>query len=454
MRGSLPDIVMKTTLLFCSALLASTLTGLTSCEEKASNGGETPQPPTAETPQPEPQKPAAPTQEEVAAFLKKELGENPLVTPWAVNVDTPTGNADGSLSLSASLTVSVKEDIFTREDAPAALNQERTASNESLNRAILPESVYLMQAGAPTNMLTEADRAAKPLPEELQKLADELRNLAESPLYRPLAAAGKEEKLTATFKATHADGAWQFSELMLDKSALAPLEAGITRSALPADATIATADTEENRKAQLREKIATFNQTAEPYIKGREEAARNRLAELRAKQDEELRRAAEQAEAEAKARQEWEERCTRFIAEDKQFAGEWTRDNRFGELTLRITRTTRHDNAIHFIGTIYDTKLPAASLDIAGRCDLSKGGDKAQVDITIYDGQYDPDQPTAEVYDADDSLMALKLSPEGALEGVMTCQSWKDTPEKAFNIRLSAPKGKEKRSRRRSSQED
>ncbi len=443
---------MKTTLLFCSAILASALSSLPSCEKKA-EVSDTPQPPAAESPQAEPQKPTAPTQEEVAAYLKKELGENPVATPWAVNIDSDTENADGSHSLTASLTVSVKEDLFSREEAPAAFNQERTASNESLNRAILPESVYLMQVGATTNMLTEADRAPKPLPEDLQKQADELKALAESPIYHALATAGKEVTLTATTKTTHQNGAWQFSETVIDKSALSPLEAATPRSALPADATIATADVEESRKSQLRDKIAAFNQAAEPYIKGREDAARTRLAELRAQQEEELRRAAEQAEAEAKARQEWEERCTRFIAEGKQFVGEWTRDNRFGELTLHISRTTRHDNAIHFIGTIYDTKLPAASLDIAGRCDLSRSGDKAQVDITIYDGQYDPDQPTAEVYDADDSLMALKLTPEGALDGVMTCQSWKDTPEKSFTIRLSAPKSKEKRSRR-SSRED
>ncbi len=448
--GILPDIVMKTTqLLLCSAFLGATaLVAIPACEKQGEQ--EAPQPAATEAPQPEPQKPAAPTQEEVNTLLTQALGESSIVTPWAVNIDSTTPNADGSLSVAASLALSLKEDLFTREDAPASLNNERMASNESLNRAMLPEAVYLMQVGAPTDMLTEADRSAKPLPENLQQMADELKTLAESALYRPLATVGQELKLTATFKASWKETGWEFSEMELDNSPLLPLESGIARSALPAGAPVITEGFEEARKAELREKIAAFNQAAEPYIKGREEAARTRLAETRARQEEELKRAAEQAEAEARARQEWEERCARFIAEDKQFAGEWTRDNRFGELTMRITRTNRHDNAIHFIGTIYDTKLPAASLDIAGRCDLSQGGDKAQVDITIYDGQYDPDQPTAEVYDADDSLMVLKLSPEGALQGVMSCHSWKDTPEKAFNISLSPSKEKEKsRSRRK-----
>ncbi len=437
---------MKTTLLLCSAFLATaTLTAFPSCEEKTAEQPANP-PAATETPQQtEQQAPAPPTEEEVTALLTRELGECPIVTPWAVTIDSTTANPDGTLSMTSCLALTVKEDLFSREDAPAVLNSERMASNESINRAMLPEAVYLMQVGAPTDMLTEADRAAKPLPEDLRHQANALREYAEAALYRPLAPAGQELKLTATFKATpRSEGGWEFSELMLDKSALSPLEVGIARSSLPEGAPIITPDVEESRKAELREKISAFNAAAEPYIKGREDAARTRLAEHRAKQEEELKRAAEQAEAEASARQEWEERCARFIAEDRYFSGEWTRDNRFGELTLRITRTTRHDNAIHFIGTIYDTKLPAANLDIAGRCDLSQSGDKAQVDINIYDGQYDPDQPTAEVYDSDDSLMVLKLSPEGKLEGIMTCLSWKDAPEKAFNIVLTAAKEKAK----------
>ncbi len=440
---------MKTTkLLLCSAFLgAAALVAIPSCEKQ----GDREAAQSTETAQPEQQKPVAPTAEEVNSLLTQALGESAIATPWAANIESTTPNADGSLSVTASLALSMKEDLFTREDAPEALNAERMASNESLNRAMLPESVYLMQVGAPTDMLTDADRAAKPLPAELQQQADALKALAESPIFRPLAPVGQELKLTATFKATpKAEGGWDFSEVTLDKTPLAPLEAGITRSALPADAAIVAPDAEDNRKNEIREKIAAFNQAAEPYIKGREDAARTRLAEHRARQEEELKRAAEQAEAEARLRQEWEERCTRFIAEGKQFAGEWTRDGRFGELTLRIARTTRHDNSIHFIGTIFDTKLPAASLDIAGRCDLSQGGETAQVDINIYDGQYDPDQPTAEVYDSDDSLMVLKLSAEGKLEGVMSCQSWKETPEKAFKVNLSVSKEKEKsRSRRR-----
>ncbi len=441
---------MKTTQLICSALLAAaTLATIPSCKDGGTEASAEQQPGATAPTQSEPAKPAAPTEEELATMLTTQLGESAIATPGAVIIDSCTPHEDGSLAMTARLALTLKEDLFTRENAPAAFNTERQAVNESLNRAMLPESVYLMQVGAPTEMLTDADRSAKPLPEDLQKLSDELKELAEASVYRSLAPAGQAVEVTANFKATYQNNTWEFADVVVDNAALMALETGVSRSALPEAAPIITPEFEEARKNELREKIAAFNQAADPYIKGREAAARTRLAEHRAQAEEELRKAAEQAEAEANSRQEWEQRCTQFIAEGKQFAGEWTRNNRFGELTLRITRTNRHDNAIHFIGTIYDTKLPAASLDIAGRCDLSQGSDKAQVDITIYDGQYDPDQPTAEVYDADDSLMVLKLSSAGKLEGIMSCLSWKDTPEKAFNINLSPSKEKDKgRSRR------
>ncbi len=442
---------MKTKLLLCSALLATAaLAALPSCKEQSGQEPAAPQQATAEAPQPEPVLPAAPTPEEVTASLQAALGEHPLVTPGNATIDGDTTHEDGSHSLTARLTVTLREELFTRENAPAIFNAERMAVNESLNRAILPEAVYLMQAGAPTDVLTDADRAARPLPAELQDMANKLKELAEAEVYRSTASAGLALELTATLKATHgaANGMWDFTDIELDKAPLTPYETNIMRSALPEGASIITPEFEEARKTELREKIAAFNLAAEPYIKGREDAARVHLAELRAQKEEELRRAAEQAEAEARSRQEWEERCARFIAKDNKFEGEWTRDNRFGEMTLRITNTNRHDNAIHFIGSIYDTKLPAASLEITGRCDLAQGSDKAQVTLSIYDGQYDPDLPTAEVFDADDSLMVLKLSAEGTLEGVMSCLSWKDTPEKAFQIHLAPAKEKSRSGKR------
>ncbi len=442
---------MKTTQLFCSALLAAAaLTALPSCDPAEEKPEANAQPAeTTTTPPAEPAKPTAPTEEEVATLITGNLGGCAIATPGAVIIDSVTPNEDGSLGVTARLALTLNEELFTRENAPAAFNAERLAVNDSLNRAMLPESVYLMQVGAPTEMLTDTDRVAKPLPEDLQAAANELKELAEASVYRSLAPAGQSVEVSARFKATlNPENKWDFAEVQLDNAALVALEAGIARSTLLEGAPVITPDFEEARKADIRAKIAAFNDAATPYIASREENARTRLAEHRAQKEEELKRATEQAEAEAFARQAWADRCAKYIADGKRFAGEWTRDNRFGELTISITKAKRLDNSIQFYGTLFDTKLPAASLDIEGRCDLTMG-DKAQVDITIYDGQYDPDQPTAEVYDSNDSIMVLHLSPEGALEGVMSCLSWKEEPEKAFNIKLAPAKEEKKGGSRR-----
>ena len=39
-------------------------------------------------------------------------------------------------------------------------------------------------------------------------------------------------------------------------------------------------------------------------------------------------------------------------------------------------------------------------------------------------------------------MLSLQLSKEGRLTGIMSCTSWANTPEKAFQINLS-PKAKE-----------
>ncbi len=476
---------MKTKHLICSAVLtAASLTVLNSCEDQGTGAAAASQPAGQGTEAPEPPKPEPPTGEEVAAQLMQQLEESPLATPGEWELTEAELQPDGSFAVAARLTLTVNEDIFTRENAPAAFNDERKAANEGINNAMLPESGYLIQVGAPTDIITEEDRTAKPLPENLQQLANELKQLAEASVYRKTTDAGQTVTVHATFKATEAPATtespaagtadatattespaagtadatataeppaaepapllrqWTLSEVAIDNAALLALESGIARSALPGDAPLLTPEFEEARKADIRAKSAAFNEAAFPYIQGREDVARTRLVEYRAAKEEELRQASEQAEAEQAAREEWANRCAEFIADGKTFSGEWTRDNRFGELSLHIARTMRHDNSLQFFGQLYDTKLPAASLDITGRCDLTQGGDKATVDITIYDGQYDPDQPTAEVYDSSDSLMVLTLSADGKLNGVMSCQSWKETPEKDFKVQLAPAKGK------------
>ena len=432
-------------LLIQTLALTATATMLTSCFDEikqAVAGEEAP----AEQPAAEPVVPEAPTEpsnEDITRMLMEQLSGCEIASAGQLTCSTPTKNTDNSISMGASIKMAVKEDLYAKDAAPAAFNKEREAVNEAANTSMKPESVYLFQVGATSDLITDADRTAKPLPENLQTPLNELKELAEAPVYRKVVNTGDEVEASATFTAIYVDGAWQFSNIVVDNAALLALNDYTAQSELPQDAPILTPEFEESRKALIREKVAAFNQLAEPYIKGREEAARATLTQHQARAEEEARRMTEQAAAQEAARQECIQGYVQALADDKLFAGEWTRDKRFGEISLHIEQAKQFENAVQFVGTIYDTKLPEASLDIAGRCDLTPKEDgTTQLDITIYDGQYDPDQPTAEVYDAKDGMLSLKLSKDGKLTGIMSCTSWANNPEKAFQINM-APKAKE-----------
>ncbi len=440
-------------ILIQTAVLTTATTMLTSCfdEVKQMVMGE---PAPAEQPAPaEPATPPAPTQptnDEITRMLVEQMSGCEAATAGELTCSEPQKNQDSSINMTAKLKMVVKEDLFTKETAPAAFNKEREAVNEAANTAMKPEAIYLFQVGATTDLITDADRAAKPLPENLQASLNELKELADSSVFRKVVNAGDTIETSASFTATYADGVWQFSNIVVDNAALLALNEYTAQSALPQDAPVLSPEFEESRKALIREKVAAFNQLAEPYIKGREEAARATLTEHQARAEEEARRITEQAAAQEAARQESINSFVQLLTNNKRFAGEWTRDNRFGEISLNIEQAKKFDNAIQFIGTIYDTKLPEASLDIAGRCELNPAEDgTTQVDISIYDGQYDPDQPTAEVYDAKDGMLSLRLSKDGKLSGIMSCTSWANSPEKAFKINMTPRAKQETRGKRR-----
>lgn len=436
-----------------TTVLTASATMLTSCFDEIKQMIGMEEAPVQQAPA-EPVAPPAPTQptnEEISRMLVEQLSGCDAANAGELTCTEPQKNADSSISMTATLKMVVKEDLFTKETAPAAFNKEREAVNEAANASMKPEAVYLFQVGATTDLITDADRAAKPLPENLQNALNELKELADSSVYRKVVNAGDTVDASASFTAVYVDGVWQFSNIVVDNAALLALNDFTAQSTLPQDASVLTPEFEEARKATIREKVAAFNQMADPYIKSREEAARATLTEHQARAEEEARRITEQAAAEEAARQESINSFVQSLADDKLFSGEWTRDKRFGEISLHIEQAKKFDMAVQFVGTIYDTKLPEASLDIAGRCDLTPKEDgTTQVDITIYDGQYDPDQPTAEVYDAKDGMLSLKLDKEGKLTGIMSCTSWSNSPEKAFQIHMTpAVKEEPKKKRRR-----
>lgn len=383
--------------------------------------------------------PACPTDEELSAMLNEQLPACDVAERGEFTCEPPQTAEDGALQLVLHQTYNLKENLYAKQAAPEAFNELRKGINDAVNAATKPDSVYLLQVGGTTEMLTDADRAAKPLPEELQAKANELRDLAEGSAWEQAKPAGETADVTVRATARwNEEGGWAFENVTVEDEALQNLHGLKTESAVNGEgAFILNEANEQERKAAIATKIDEFNAAAEPYIGSREDAMRNRLTEEEAAAEEAAHKAAEEQAAAEALRKQWTDACAAAFANGKEFAGEWTRANRFGELTLHIETAKSFDNSIQFIGTIYDSKLPEASLDIAGRCDLTENGDGAHVDITIYDGRYDPDQPTAEVYDAHDGLLSLTFTKDGKLTGIMSCAAWGDNPEKAFNISLS-----------------
>lgn len=436
---------MKTRLIY-TALMAAAIVALPSCDEEnlPFGLGDKTAAPADEQNAAQPDVPATPTVDDISAVVMPQLSAYPWLNAGEISSETSTTEG-GALQLTAKVKLTVAENLCRKESAPAAFNEERKAMNQSANAAMQPNSVYLLQIGAPTDTITEADRAARPLPENLQQMSNELRDLAESAVYTIVTPVGTQLEVTATMQADKSEKGWVLTNVAVQTENLPAPDSVVAESAIPEGAAKLTPEFEETRKSEIREKIAAFNAAAEPYIKGREDEARKAWTEHKARMDEEARKAAELATAAAAEKEQWISHCTSAIATGKVFSGEWTRNNRFGEISIEISKAEKFENSVQFIGIVYDTKLPEAKLDISGRCEFTKGEDGcSKVDVTIYDGYYDPDQPTAEVFDAKDGVLILSLNAEGKLNGTMTCTSWKDQPNKAFQISLTPATGKKK----------
>lgn len=418
---------------------------LVSCDEKAPQPPQQhePQPPQLSLPPVPEEPPAAPAQPEgaptdraVLSQLLPELSAYPAVQIAQLQQDA-TPAEDGSLLITARVQLLVAENLYMRESAPEAFDVERRAVNAAINRAMMPEAYYLLQVGAEASEIAEEDRRVRPLPEDLKTRADAIRALAEEDVYHLHTPAGTRRELPASVRARFEDGQWVFSELSFDTAALRPLCDCLPESALPAEAAVVKDGFVQERRAEIRRLIDEFNQAAQPTILAREDATRTRMLEARARRDEDERRSAEQDARKAAAREAWAKLCSAYIVEGTEFVGEWKRGERFGKMSLRLGKTQSYPESVQFIGTLADPNLPQAELQVVGRMEqAAQAGEPAPVSVQIYNGRYDPDAPTAEVFDAADGLLRLHMAEDGTLTGVLTCEAWGNDAERAFEVTL------------------
>lgn len=381
--------------------------------------------------------PAIPAEKEVLERLLPELADFPAVRAEQVLMDASPAE-DGSTVVIARVRVSVGENLYEREAAPEVFDVERRAMNDAMNRAMLPEAHYLLQVGAETQEITEEDRRLFPLPEELLKQANDIRALAEQPVYRLRTPAGTAQEIPATLRLRKQGSRWEIADLSVDTALLQPLVDYVPEAALPQDATVVNDGFEEARRAELRKLIAAFNEAAEPGIQAREDAARKRILEARARAEEEAKADAERMAQATAAREAWDKACADYVREGAVFEGEWKRGDHFGKFTLRLARVQGYTDSAQFTGTLSDSDLPQAELQVVGRVEPpSKPGDDSAMTVRLYTGRYDPNVPTAEVFDAKDGLLKLRMAADGVLSGVLTCGEWGEASDKAFQVKLA-----------------
>lgn len=435
---------MKTQLIHI-ALTATAVAVLSSCDEymNSSQGTATQSQDATEntadevqTTEDEPVLPEISAEDVTAAFAPR-IANQKYLEQQSMEIES-TPKANGDLQVKAHVGLKIIEDLYSRVESPVEFREARKVVLALHQAAEKPDSSYLLDMGAETTLLTDEDRKTKALPENLQQLYNELVNLSESSCFKPDRTTGTTFSLELTMDA-HWDGSkWTISNIVESEDLLSPLSFLTPTSSLGENAPVLTQEFIAARLAEIAAKADAFKTAAEEYNKTREDAARNMLTARQAQQQEAARKAEEEAQKaaeEAAAKQAWSDFCVKHFNTGCKFGGEWTRDTRFGELTIQVDNATLHENGIQFYGFMYDTKLPQARISITGRCSLTREEDgSSKVNVTLYDGAYDPDEPTAEVYDKADGRLILNFDKDGNLHGVMTCASWVENPQKNFNL--------------------
>ena len=389
--------------------------------------------------------PAAPEESLVREQILPLLADYPMVQLEELKMDMKA-EEDGSVQIAARALLRVQEDLYEAEESPRNFDEDRKQINRVMNQAMLPDAHFLLQVGAQADSLRDEDREVKPLPPELQSIADAVQELAQRPLYHLHTPVNTVVEIPVTMRATEKDGRWSFSDVNFDAAPLKALQPMIASQTLPQGAVIYTAGFEERVRSELQAKIKAFCAAAQPYIRGREQTARETLLRMQSEREEAEKRAQQREEARAA----WEKTCADLLYDAALYEGEWKRGDAFGKFSLRVSRGKVFPEAFQFVGTLSDTDLPQVEMQVTGRAEPAKPGEAIPCVVRIFHGRYDPDVQTAEVFDAKDALMRLSLMPDGTLSGVMTCESWGDAEaNKVFQVKLHLSPKKQVGSRRK-----
>lgn len=389
----------------------------------------------------------APSVEELRGHLPEDVASLPWAEVQNIEISQPAAGG-GAETVELDVTLRLKEDLCEPAETPDQLNLLRQNINPLLNKALTPESHYLLQAGADPAEISDEDRRVQALPPALEERAEALKRLAEPQAFKVVARAGETLVVhgSASRKPAQGESApGEWSVVVAESDPLAAWKKATPQSALPEGSAVLSAAWLAARTQEIETAMGALEKELTPYIAGREEAARARLLESRAAQE------ARNAESEKRAEEVRRERA-RFLqagAAGKTYEGEWALDEQGGKLALTIVTSEAGDRSAMLTANLTDPDLPQASVELKGRCLLlPEEGEDYRFQIAIVDGLYDPDAATARIYDASDGVLLLNLGEDGTLEGVLTCKSWGDA-EKDQVVRVvlkpSAKSGRKSR---------
>lgn len=361
--------------------------------------------------------------------LQTLLPESIAACPWlkVQDIQVSSSSREGAEERADfDVSLLLNHDLCESSEAPSQLDELRLKVNPALNRAMTPESRYLLQAGADPSTITEEDKKVTPLPDELKRQADVLKQLAEPVVYKVTVHEGETLMLRGSARRAAAapdaePAAWELASL--DETPLDSWKKLTPRESLPEGASVLSAAWLCEQTQKLESAMADFEKAAAPYIEGREESARTRILEAQAREEADKAKAAAAAEALRLERARFEQAC----AAGRVWQGEWSLGEQGGKLMMTIVTSESGERSAMLTANLTDPDLPQASVDMKGRCLLiPEEGEKYRFQIAIIDGLYDPDAATAKIYDASDGVLLLNLTEDGSLEGILTCKSWTD----------------------------
>ncbi len=451
---------MKTRLITSAALAFSFCILAPSCGDKTSDAssapaaGDKPAPANADaaTEKPAPAVADVPSPETVKNSFPESL-KNCAIADMTDIRTTPTGTDETGMTANVSVSLKLRDDLYSRTAMPEELARLRSSVNPIIQEALKPDACFLLLAGEEEGNIPQEAKAAYQPEEPIKGLIQEILTLASPTTYAKTASAGDAIELHGMLKAVkQEDGTWTVTETTIDLQPLEQLNGTIIKDLVPQNMLTSTGKSGEELAAQLKEKIAKLQEATIAQNTAREQKILEQVSQaqtLRKAEAEAAEKQKEEREATAKKENEAKEAARKAeLAKDRKrfitafgsgesYVGEWACGTQTGKLSLVVMSCDPSEKSAIVEATLADPYLDGAIMELKGRVVLEPEADEPyRVLLNITGGSFDPDAATANIYRRTDGVLQLNLQDDGALKGNMTCPDWDEQDKKTVKVFL------------------